>query len=49
MKPIYLRITTDDKLGSKSVWIKTVYIFGIKVARWEFYSTEESNKLGYGK
>lgn len=48
MKPIFLRVTTDDKINGKSAWIKTVYIFGIKVAEWQYYLTEESKKVGYG-
>ena len=49
MKPIFLRVTKDDKIGSKTTWVKTVFIFGLKLAEWQYYSTEETRQVGYGK
>ena len=44
---MYKRITIENESKSTKDWIKTVYIFGVKIATWEYYYKHEDNNLGF--
>jgi len=47
---LFKRITNEQEDKHSKEWIKTIYIFGIPVAKWEYYWKEEdNNKLGFKK
>lgn len=50
MKPIYFRKTTDTKQQSKSTWIKSIFILGLKVAEWQFHQDNNGGEeIGFNK
>ncbi len=46
MKPFYYRITTEIN-EPDYLWKKAVYIFGLKIAEWEYSKKGNSNKVGF--
>ena len=49
MKPIFLRTSKDSTSKTQYLWEKTVYLFGIKLAKWTMDSKKEDEKIGFNK